>query len=772
MKTAMIEISPAVAGHPHIGRLARHGARRAPYHTRRKARQGATALIAMLFLVLLTTLSLGLYATSTRNVQTAANFSQVASAQAAAESGLRWMDYRFQKMQRPKTTAGTISSTVASTLWPTLRDAIVLDLENVIGDDSGKGMACIVTPDSVTSSPVYMDGTGGPTFTIKVRQLSAKDGPKIDERYVRVTSIGKYRNTERAVSMDFLIDKKSKYSVVGKVPLQLGRNALLEGPVGMGTASKFPPVLMLTDFAKFDTTLETNVKNFYTHLKGSGVVNGKTIKNHDGFDNRISVNNADEYLLAQKAGYFDYNGDAYIDEYDLFLRRFDKDGDKAITKVEFTNPSTGQLYQKDLFDAIDQLAAPLNYEDRNGNGVLDTGEDANGNGILDHDSPRLGYKDGIIDNKDGYAKARGQVNLAVTSAAWSANLASSGKTIQDVMMGPIASSSPTEPALRFGVPTFDLAPANFEQATVALKNRSGLAGGTASRPWTGGPAGLIANTTLALNDCNGGVAPPATSTTLWIEDKTPWGSQTYQAMYKRPVFKNLTLRNVIIPKGLNPLFESCTFEGVTYVDMTRNITNPSGGVTTSKDDGMTWSKRMKAGMGTFSNTTVLTTSNSLGYTDGNNIRFNNCNFKGPLAGGYATAYTHFSNSWEFTGSTNFDNVWDQSATILSPQVNIEMGAFEKVGSSQSRLVGVVVVGNIDIRGCATIDGSIIVTGDGAGSTTLGYFGPNDGDTDPDAGGALGVGRLNLRYNPNRVLPDGINIAVDLAPQIKTYREGY
>jgi hypothetical protein len=71
-----------------------------------------------------------------------------------------------------------------------------------------------------------------------------------------------------------------------------------------------------------------------------------------------------------------------------------------------------------------------------------------------------------------------------------------------------------------------------------------------------------------------------------------------------------------------------------------------------------------------------------------------------------------------------------------------------------------------------VDGSIIVTGDGAGNTTLGYFGPNDGDTDPDAGGALGVGRLNLRYNPNRVLPDGINIAVEMVPQLKTYREGY
>jgi hypothetical protein len=460
MKRAPFETSLAATARAPRGRFLRYTARR--------VRHGATALIAMIFLVLLTTLTLGLYATSTRNVQTAANFSHVASAQSAAESGLRWMDYRFQKMARPKTTAGKVSTTVANNLWPALRDSIVLDLESVIGDESGKGLACTVTPDSLTSSPVYMDGPTGASFTIKVRHLTPTDGADVDERYVRVTSIGTFRSTERAVSMNFLLEKKSKFSVVGKVPLQLGRNVLLEGPVGMGTPTKFPAVLMLSDFAKFDATLDANVKDFQTYLKGSGVVNGKSIKNHDGYDNRISVNHADEYLLAQNAGYYDYNGDAYIDEYDLFMRRFDKDGDKALTKTEFTSPSTGQLYQKDLFEAIDRLAAPLNYEDRNGNGLLDAGEDVNGNGVLDHDAPRLGYMDGVVDNNDGYAKARGQISLAVKASDWEANLASQGKMIQDVMVGPIASSSPTEPALRFNVPTFDLSPANFEQATVGF----------------------------------------------------------------------------------------------------------------------------------------------------------------------------------------------------------------------------------------------------------------------------------------------------------------
>jgi hypothetical protein len=87
------------------------------------------------------------------------------------------------------------------------------------------------------------------------------------------------------------------------------------------------------------------------------------------------------------------------------------------------------------------------------------------------------------------------------------------------------------------------------------------------------------------------------------------------------------------------------------------------------------------------------------------------------------------------------------------------------------MVGVVVAGNIDIRGSGAIDGSIIVTGDGAGNTTQGWFGPSDAATDPNTPMPEGGwGHLNIRYNPNRALPDGIDLAVDILPDITTYTE--
>ena len=98
-----------------------------------------------------------------------------------------------------------------------------------------------------------------------------------------------------------------------------------------------------------------------------------------------------------------------------------------------------------------------------------------------------------------------------------------------------------------------------------------------------------------------------------------------------------------------------SFTGVTFVEMERNITNSSGVTTYNKDEARSWSQRMKTG--SFSPDTALTQANSYGFEKGNNLRFHNTTFEGPIAGNYATAYSHFTNSWEFTGATMFDNKW-------------------------------------------------------------------------------------------------------------------
>ena len=179
--------------------------------------------------------------------------------------------------------------------------------------------------------------------------------------------------------------------------------------------------------------------------------------------------------------------------------------------------------------------------------------------------------------------------------------------------------------------------------------------------------------------------------------------------------------------------------------------------------------------GSFNANTTLTAANSVAYTQGNNLHFSGCSFNGVLTADVPTAYTHFAASWEFDGATAFNNQVDQSVTIMAPNTNIEMGSYVDPSGNPSTLVGVVVAGNIDIRGSAVVDGSLLVTGAGAMNTTLGYFGSTDqGQAVPPLSqlpsGANGhYGHLIFRSNPTRGMPNGINIPVLAVPQSATYR---
>lgn len=688
-----------------------------------RARQrGATAVLAMLFLMIVTTLTVGMFAMSQTNVHSTASLADVTRARAAAESGMQWMRWRFVKMSRPKTTAGVISTEVASSLWPSIKTAIVNDFSAL---DNPAERSTSTTTTAITSSPISL--AGGQQFVIRIEQ------DPTDSRILNVTSTGQYGSAERSVTMAFKIDKKIRFAVVGKVPIQLGRNTIIEGPVAMGTPNKYPPLLSLSDFEHLDSTLASRINSWQALLESQDA-------NYSGV---ISVNETDRYDAAVAAGFTDYDHSGNLDELDIFIQHYDNDGDRAVSQSEFTDLATGKLYDQSLFDAIDSLGGPL----------------------FVGDVERLGLSDGKIDANDAYAKVRGQIIMTTSAAAWQTNLGSN-KTIHDMIVGPVVPDSPGMPAVKFSASAndlIDLSPENFEEAAQNFRDRTGTNAGASTKTST-----LIANKTLALTDANGGNS----------QERTPYGSVSYQATYRRPVFRNMTLRNVVIPKGLNALFDNCTFEGVTFVEGQRDITKSTGAVTTNKDDGMSWAQRKISG-DNFSKDKVLISSGTAssgqsitqGSKNGNNLRFNNCNFKGPIAGNYATAYTHFANSWEFTGATLFDNQVDATATIVSPQVNIEMGSFTNPEAAPSTLIGVVVAGNIDIRGTSVVDGSIIVTGDGAGNTTLGYFGASDGDTNPTALPEGGYGRLNVRYNPNRALPDGISVAVDITADTTTYSEG-
>jgi hypothetical protein len=180
----------------------------------------------------------------------------------------------------------------------------------------------------------------------------------------------------------------------------------------------------------------------------------------------------------------------------------------------------------------------------------------------------------------------------------------------------------------------------------------------------------------------------------------------------------------------------------------------------------------------------------------NSLRFDNCTFEGVVVTAVPQGYAHVRNKLQFTGTTQFDldapgltqsqKELFAKSTIMAPQYSIDMGSFNAPTDPNEvvTLEGTIVAGVFDIRGQATIDGSIITTyepvpnegtlfygGNPASfNTTIGYFeslaGDAEGEVPPE-----GYGKIIIRYDPTRALPDGITGSIEVMPDKETYGEG-
>lgn len=241
----------------------------------------------------------------------------------------------------------------------------------------------------------------------------------------------------------------------------------------------------------------------------------------------------------------------------------------------------------------------------------------------------------------------------------------------------------------------------------------------------------------------------------------------------------------------------------------------------------------------------------------NNIRFHDCMFIGSIVSDTPLQYTPTRNKLQYTGATRFlrehpdpdkqsderyrpdsddEELIDLSSMML-PGYSVDLGTFNSPPTQDVQLGGVIVAGVMDIRGNASIDGALMMTfkpepgvaplvdqfGVPVGNpamfnTTLGYFGPDDGDSEsldpstlpeamaadpitgemrmqkivgydtdgdgladvphdeaPPAGAVpvpfYGYGRVYLKFNPDMTLPDGIMLPVQLQLRRGSYQEG-
>jgi hypothetical protein len=768
----------------------------------RGQRRGVASVLAMMFLVIFSSLAAAMAVVAQSNLRTADSGVKLSRAMSSAETGMTFATKRLaEESARFVVEKGVIDEDFAEDLW----------LGTV--DESTDGVVEILQPDGYTTGPGIIhairdahliDGhnitvSGGPstpeldeehgTLRVPAIALNAEDNPPYfiltyelldNVPYVRVTSVGVDADVRRTLQMDFRIDKKIEFAILSPNRIMIGKNVLIEGPLGSRfglvagelDSANGDPLIMRSDFYYLNPTLNAKLDTLYAQVVAHDV---------DG-DARLRPDHPTENAgLSGQPDLVDYDGDEYVDDFDLFLAQFDTNSDLKVDGSEFDD------VDDQMFRLLDRANADRDYD-----------------GELTPSDTLLGYNDGYLDYRDMYAKVRGRMGFAVARSPWdTANEAS----YQTVVQGPVRSDIDIAPV------TFEVTDAEMREITTSMFD--------VSQAWfTDKATGDLA----AQSGSGGTVTDPSDAT--W--EQVPFGASGAYDHYKRKIYDGFTFTNVRIPKNTNALFKNCKFVGVTYVETETLCTdvnwNYAGAVEKKVNE-------VPPGSGTFITTYPLkfpTITATLGpdtvadtRAESNNIRFDGCTFLGSLSGDKPAEYTHWRNKIQMTGSTRFyidpedadleaqpdattlknllltitddDRAEMEKSSILMPGWSIDVGNFNNQQAADPtltpkiKLKGTIIAGIMDIRGTAEVFGTLLMTfrpasGQGplyygglpdAFNTTIGYFGPLDGDgegIDPSSGAFTGFGEITLRYNPDAKLPDGIPWPVRIDPDPLTYFE--
>lgn len=947
-------------------------------------RRGVVSVLAMMFLILFGSLAVAMAIASQGNVRTAATHLHVMRAMGAADTGMRVAQDRIQHaFTRFIVDKGAIDESFGEQIWfgslaglgeidvmslrtgdvpANISDALKLmhdDDENTVSvggisqalyGSAPSGISAEYRSDSWLFTPAIGLTAQAEPQTVTSESEATGTGfqityaPLANGTDVRVIVTGfdfSYRTNgvpiSRTIMQDYRMSKRVSQAVLSPSRIMLGKNVSVEGDLGAAFEEienpNGSPVEVRSDFRGLDATLDQELDWLFENLDQFDV---------DG-DNRLRVTHPTEGdgIAIDTDGdgvpddsFDDVTNDGYVDEFDLFIARYDANSDGKVAlsdalragtpyagmTAEFVSGS-GDPIDDDLALMLDSIRPDRNrngvwgWDDANSNGKWDVGEafndvDAN-NGMFSDQV--LGYRDGVVDYKDAYAKVRGSLKFRVGKSAWEDE---HGSVIEHVA-GPIIpgqdKSATTYDVAEEDLP--ELTADRFSSSKTALQNAvNGLsfeqqvadhlgiavgALGTYVEPGTNPNAPQF----YRLDPDNNNDGRPDNWSTAYYE-KMPFNSPRHADYYYRPVFKNMNFKDVEIPIGLNALFENCTFVGVTWVRTytsnehvnwslygkmvwdggvgrpvpayprilyttaanypddvlpatalppNQDFTVPQDPVTQSLDKGDFPKNARPLNYDDLPSPLII---GGLRVTDtkafSNNLRFHDCLFIGSIISDAAGEYTNIRNKMQFTGATRF--VWEHpdpllrsdpkfvpdaedmdeiaTSSMMLPNYSVDLGAFNSPPEQDIRLRGAVIAGVLDIRGNADIDGALLLTfkpvkgegplrdlfGNPAGNpagfnTTIGYFGPDDGDEEsldpneltivngekivgwdldgdglPDlahdqtptaaqiAAGAVtvpfhGYGKVSIRFDPEMGLPDGIMLPLQMVTMHATYQEG-
>ncbi len=788
----------------------------APSSPRTSRHRGVASVLAMMFLVIFGSLAAAMAIVAQGNLRTADSSLKVSRAQSAAESGLVFAQRRLEReCKRFIVEKGVIDTGFASRLWN--------------GDWSGSDGAVVILPADGFTAPTNPAGLGGAIRDAHLVDASAfapsaehaglpeilENGtviaspmriePGVDRlwfqlmyelvpgtTHVRVTSLGVDGDIRRTLSLEFSVLKRIEYAVISPNRVMVGKNVLIEGPLGTRygtepgelTAANGDPLVMRSDFRYLSDALTAKI---------DALALAVAVHDVDG-DARLRPLHPSESLGLSETGFVDLDNDQFVDDFDLFLSEYDANSDGVVVWDETRASAAGVDAGGAEFTGIDdQMARLIDLAD----------PDRNDDDVVDSRDVRLGYSDGVLSTYDHYAKVNGRLVFGVTEEEWQAV---AGEDWRNIAQGPVRAAKDDAPAW-FG--------ANEDELRLVTTDDF-----AASAAWFAGSANNNFATQASAGVAGGGSIVPANTAPY---EPVPFGSSSAYDYYRRPIYRDMTFRDVRIPKGTNALFINCRFEGTVYLETETACTdinwNYSGALKeVNQGAGMIAYQLRFPGV-----SSVLAGSNIPDTrTLSNSIRFHGCTILGSIAGDTPAEFTHWRNKVQLTGATRFYSDPDdlelalqpdgadlanilesfgeakldriQRSSIMLPGWSVDVGNFTNEVAldpdltPRVKLKGTIIAGVMDIRGTADVLGTLLMTfrpvpGVGAlgyngqpeaFNTTLGYFGPLDGDGEgalPGDAGFVGFGEVRLRYDPNAKLPDGIPWPASVEAVSDSYREG-
>ncbi len=755
---------PAASGIPSAGTAAPARAPHAVPRPHAARQRGVAAILAMMFLVIFGALATAMAIVAQGNLATADSSLKINRSLAAAETGLRLMLYEAnQAAASVKTRTGLIDGNNAPALWAQVETALDQSLSgnlDNLAEPYETGSALHVGPIALgpgaptftatfTPHPIAGENYGSayyqrPPYSTMTPAVSASN--PLNASWIRLSvtgtdSGGGSNPITRTINLDIHLQKLIPFAILSRSRVMIGTNVRVDGTIGStfmeDNLANGHPVQMASDFMGLDPTLDAELTAFRNTL---------AVNDMDG-DNRLNLANPAEVAGITNPAQYDTDHDGYITDFDFFMAFYDKTDKGYLTPGDLNtagNPRMAQLFQ-----------------------LLDTAGDPN----------RPGYNDGIIDANDMYAKVSGQVLIEASKQSWQSGAANG--QYQDYFQGPIVAPA-GKPPLTFDAPdmsNYQFSPSDFD--TSSLKALA-----------TGDFNTEVAAQLQQYDPNNSSSPQPVT----YVMEPVPYGSPHPYDYYKRPVYKNMTFTNVTIPQGTNALFENCKFIGCTYVQTSTD--NGYVDPATNIDDYNYAGAQQADGSLAYPGVTTVVNGQTVSDTKplSNNLRFDNCDFEGAVAGDVPNQFTLMRNKLAFTGNTQFNiadsqNLTDAEkqlyarSTIMMPQYSVDMGSYTDPNAPQINLSGTIVAGIIDLRGQIVVDGQIVTTFQPQSNTavvqgytspqynvTLGYFSSAQGDLEEEIPTSGGLGRIYVKYDPSMGLPDGILGPVSLTPDWQTYFE--